>query len=133
MTKEPITLQEAFNQIWDWFVVKKNKRSIDIHNIRPGGGVTCEYNGANGAHCAVGVLIKDFDILAGSNNDAIESLLDRCPAIKDYLSKITLWQLTQLQDIHDEESKVPEMFNENVRLRLIKFAANWFLKVPQES
>ena len=50
-----MTNQEAFNKVWDHFIVKKGPPSI----AWDGEAHRCFYRMGNGAKCAVGVLISD--------------------------------------------------------------------------
>jgi len=53
------TAQDAFNAVWDWFVVQG--RPASIAQLAEGCRPTCAYRGDGGARCAAGVLLDDRD------------------------------------------------------------------------
>ena len=49
--------QKCFNKVWNHFVVNEKPLSF----VQEGDQVTCSYRGPNGAKCAAGVLLADYD------------------------------------------------------------------------
>lgn len=63
-----ISAQEIVNQVWDWFIVKGNPKSV-----RMNGG--CGYRAGN-LRCAVGCLIRDDEYQPEMEGKGVNSLLN---------------------------------------------------------
>jgi len=118
--------QEIFNQVWDWFVIKKNRRSAHADNNM------CLYRGPRGAKCAVGCLIPDEmanrHSLKKLNAD-VELLFERYPEIKKFLGGQRNWNfLDALQSVHDGLSN--KTFKREIEKELRKVAKEFRVKIP---
>ena len=96
-----ITLQEVLDKNYEWFVVKKQPRSMDINYKR------CAYRGADGAQCAIGCVIPDslYDPNMEDGLNGIGTFLsgfetERQPLV-EFFKDIPVSALQELQSIHD--------------------------------
>lgn len=144
-----MTGQEAFDRVWQWFVVDKNNPSID-----PGTRM-CVYRGPDGTRCALGVLLPD-DLysphLEGLNARTMFSGFflneDESDTIAVAVKPVTAWLNTELADndrlvvalqkAHDMAannglSPTPplEVFHRELEMRLRDLALSYRLQVPQ--
>jgi hypothetical protein len=87
-----MTKQEAFDRVWDWFVVQGKPRSSN-----PRG--ECFYRGDDGAKCAVGVLIPDPEYKDHFEGICAHALIrdGKLPALRN----IGLEFIADLQQAHD--------------------------------
>lgn len=122
--------QEAFDKVWNHFVVNKGKRSVKITR-RPLSGSSdnvCQYRSPSGDMCAIGCLIP-------------EDLYDPKMEGKDFLSLVTEFPkmaglflssnendqfFDNLQDLHDNKRKF-----DNIEESLRIFGRAHALKVPE--
>lgn len=89
--------QEAFNKVWDRFVVQDSPRGLDEYN-------NGSYRGLNGSRCAVGMFIPDE--LYHPDMEGIATYDDTCPYLTNLHIEIgwtekDLTFLTRLQVAHD--------------------------------
>lgn len=121
MNPKPLTLQEAFNQVWDWFVVQGNPQSTTDH-----GEPICQYRGPNGAKCAAGVLLTDEEYkpsMEGSSFQANEWGLHRFRHIEV--------EVGRMQCMHDQwQPLMCVNFNTYMKEKLTGFAIQYSLTVP---
>lgn len=113
-----LTQQQAFDKVWQWFVVDKNPRSMV--------GTRCQYRGTSGAKCALGVLIPDAlydDIL--DEGMSYQSVVDRVGLPPWY----KFWK--QLQGCHDDTSREDD-FTTGITDNLTNFATTYSLDIPKE-
>lgn len=69
--------QEAFNRVWDWFIIQRKPRSASVKEV-------CLYRSGT-SKCAVGVLIPDEMYHIDMEYMEITTLLNSFPAFKEYL------------------------------------------------
>lgn len=126
--------QEAFDKIWDWFVVQRKPMSTN--------GVSCRYRGDGGAKCAVGVLIPDelysesvegwmaYDIMVNCGQTARPAVCE----LNRWLRKettITVQFLSDVQRLHDNQVATPlYAFTQSMKDGLVRLAAQYKLKTP---
>ena len=122
------TLQEAFNTVWQHFVVQQGPPSIS------GGAGACMYVGPNGARCAFSVLLTSDELSeiheGDSAGDAIERLnLTRFRGLEEAMN--------EMQSAHDgaasshkRQEDTNTAFVIFVERRLRSFADDWQLTVP---
>ncbi len=123
--------QEAFNKVWDWFVVQKKPASI-----KPGSPLykrlECLYRGPNGEKCAVGVLIPDDFLYLNEilhENNTPESWPKPFLKALNWSRDDTFW-LRDLQKTHDNSCPGPDSFHTDIQNNLRQFAAENGLTVP---
>ena len=124
-----MTNQTAFNKVWNWFIVKKNKKSTE--NSFPN---RCKYRGTQDRKCAIGVLIPDNryikDMDDGLGMNIICSKFIKYYNLEDIFKNIDKSLLRQLQMTHDR----PSSWLKNGTMRLIpmeKVAKVYNLKTPK--
>ncbi len=115
-----MTNQDAFNIVWEHFVVKGNPPSrSELYG--------CAYRGENGERCAAGLLIPDekytpkmegFTVYEGFVFDALPGGLD-------------VRFIGALQNAHDDAD--PKTFREDVRESLEGVASRYGLEIPAEA
>ncbi len=137
--------QEAFNKVWNYFVVEKHGPSAEILS---NGAVRCQYRGENGCRCAVGFLLPDAEYVPDMENlIPFASKWDNGNYIDPWKNVISLRPLGEgfledLQSCHDdvagfegEEQRLctPEEFNPLIKEALESFANNYDLTIPGET
>jgi hypothetical protein len=117
-----LTNQEAFNEVWNWFVVEKHPKSVGEPGSRYVLGNDCKYRGPNGNKCAIGVLIPDelydeeWDGGRGANLREIQ--------LEEW--KNLDWALLkEMQECHDYDFL-------NMEPRLRRIAEDYELSIPGE-
>lgn len=121
-----MTNQEAFNRVWDHFVVKKGKPSMSKDG-------NCKYRGPNGAKCAVGVLIPDEAYRESYDSDGGYSLytLISDPPVSSVLCGVTPGLLFAMQHVHDASAKALRRdFHSMVEQGLRELAVVYDLIIP---
>ena len=88
-----MTVQEAAQRIYDWFVVDGNKPSLGPRN-------ECRYRGPNGTRCAAGVLIPDDLYEEQMEGDPISWVFDKWPAVKEHFGEAASF-VDKAQYVHD--------------------------------
>jgi hypothetical protein len=114
---EPYTLQEAFDRIWQFFVVDKHPKSLSSN------GSTCCYRSEYSA-CAVGCLLPDDLITPEVNYYAVADLENEIPQVRHLLLGIYA-SIRYLQHIHDWSADLASMTD-----MLRNFAQDHHLTVP---
>lgn len=129
MTKKEL-MQSVFNKVWQHFIVEGNPRSYEAP------GNTCAYRGANGAKCAVGVLIPDGEYSREIERYSFNSLVEEgrlTPTLRMYVEAGLRGFLAVLQEWHDDPLDGPSPENVTVEMDkefLRKIAADYNLEVP---
>ena len=126
-----MTNQEAFNRVWQHFVVEKQPRSY-VNNDG------CCYRGPNGAKCAVGVLIPDELYRPEMEDWSVTSLNSRADEFPTLfgpggcLAGANIDLLTRIQAAHDSYSIYgnPE-FDRYMGKRLREIAQQFSLTIPE--
>lgn len=126
--------QDAFNIVWNHFVVNKGKPSVDRDSI------SCLYRGEAGAKCAIGVLLPDKNYEKSLEGEELEFVASLIPGLR---VKENLGFLRQLQQAHDDASDKNDgiadakyeiadvkTFRKNIKVKLTELAENWKLKIP---
>jgi len=116
--------QEAFDKVWDWFVVQKNPPSV---NQETG---MCKFRGPKNTKCAVGVLIPD-NLYHKEYEAYVISEIKGTETLKDLFSLLSLSFLSDLQTAHDVAA-IPTglKFTSKVTSELTELAATYNLKCP---
>lgn len=95
-----MTTQEAFDRVWDWFVVQGKGPSITPTRSTDG-GITCMYRSLDGFKCALGVLIPDSEYRHDMEYKTVEEI--RAEGILPLsLDGLPDSFLKRLQDCHDK-------------------------------
>jgi hypothetical protein len=133
-----MTNQQAFDKVWDWFVVQKNPPSFD--------GRSCRYRAnqtPNGPRCALGLFIPDEEYTVRIENGGIRWLQQAHPdLVARWLPGLGFEFLAQLQWAHDQAAlrttigttfneEVETTFNEEVETRLRGVARSFSLSIPE--
>jgi hypothetical protein len=122
-------LQEAFDKIWNHFVVNSGERSFD--------GKACMYRGPNGSKCAIGVLISD-EKAAEVEGLSLQSIL-QSPELPHYDYFKSMFEKHEfayytLQRMHDNtQMDATDNFKEYMRHHLTQFSFDWHVSIPGES
>lgn len=116
-----MTQQEAFDKVWQWFVVEGHGKSMTADRS------SCAYRGEGGRKCAIGVLLSDESCARILNNMAV----DASPQIRELseLQGLGLPFLRDLQQAHDCTAYA-EHFTLDIKQRLTKLAATYGLIIP---
>jgi len=119
-----INIQEAFNKVWDWFIVQKNPPGIL-------GLTKCRLRGDNGSKCALGVLIPDSSYDSSMESDPVISarLFLRCE------SKVKGHEfLCAIRSFHDLSTRSWHgfTFHDEYKWRLKLVAKTFNLQIPEE-
>lgn len=137
-----MTEQEAFNRVWQFFVVEKHPQSkVYRCCTAKGGGAACAYD-SNGTRCAVGCLLGEdtiakltaesmltvaIDSLIGESrsyhNEEVYSLLKRD------LGDLPVAFLQRLQRCHDKHP-FETTFTEQIETNLRQFSEWQGLRIP---
>lgn len=114
------TKQEAFDIVWQAFVVEKRPQSVWSGH--------CRYRGPNGMKCAAGLLMADELYLSDFDTKGIS--VDGLPShVRNSLCESSEF-VQLLQTIHDEVI-APGMFTDHMRNRLSVLAQNEGLRIPE--
>ncbi len=121
----PVNDQDAFNRVWDYFVVKNNKPSRNEE--------ACLYR-FNGKGCAIGCMLPDrlakkADSLA-LDDSSINIVIKKFPEIASWFAYTSPLLLKDLQKAHD--SWQYGIKKEDKKESLRKVADKWFLAIPGE-
>lgn len=120
-----MTNQEAFDKVWDWFVVRGKPASL-----RPvTHGYGCVYRGENGTRCAAGVLIPDELYRLDMENMSIREVINQDRRLAEYFAGVSEDLLRSLQQAHDGLAGESD-FAEEIEGSLIEVAAWFSLAVP---
>ena len=118
----PLTLQEAFDEIWTRFVIGNAPRSVGPDPSGEFYTLICRYRGDDGSACFIGALIPDERyslIMEGCSSDVVYA-----KGIFDH-NAFPAQAARELQNIHDRN------FNER-EARLRNFARRYNLTIPVE-
>lgn len=116
----PMTLQEAFDKVWEHFVVEGKPPAM--HDWE------CRYRMSDGRRCAIGVLIPDERYEEGFEGESPLSSRLR-PLLGELLPGVPPSVLESLQMCHDGADE--NNFTTSVRKKLATFAMNHDLTVPE--
>lgn len=128
-----MTNQEAFNMVWEHFLVKKEPFGIDPETT------ACRYRGPGGSKCAVGLFISDEVAQAIEGNGLAELDASLFP---EFIQKEFDFY-TNLQGAHDaaarhgdswvrDEEVIDRQKRTRLRLGLTELAREWGLELPKE-
>lgn len=126
-TIQPIASnQEAFDRVWQHFVVEKGERSLS-----PRG--QCRYRGSRGERCAAGVLIPDELYDEGMEDHGIIELLQYetdvdTTALQEYWRNVDPYLIGKMQWAHDDSC---ERFHEEFEGEMRDIAKDFGLVVPE--
>lgn len=123
-----ITQQEAFNRVWNHFVVNKGKPS---YTKKEGYHVRCLYrNGEN--RCAFGLLIPDDKYDSAWEGDSASALLCR-DSFPDIIEPTSASFYDDLQACHDHAIGLHEEgnFYFDIHANLFKLAITYNLTIPE--
>lgn len=109
-----MTIQEAFDKVWSWFVVQGKPRAV-VNGM-------CRLRTPTGAKCAVGVLIPDEQYRDALDRRGITDYHESVPALEG----LPLDFLTALQTAHDKDGRDLGMTG-----ALKQFAKRWHLTIPK--
>lgn len=112
-----MTKQQAFNKVWQHFVVEKNPPSINKKG-------DCLYRGPNGEKCAAGLFIPD-----DKYRRSMECRPAECVADAMGVDTETAKFIRHLQACHDDAS-VHLRFTAEMERRLKSVAARFNLTIP---
>ena len=124
-----MTKQEAFDKVWEYFIVEEGKPGFREHILDKGPG--CQYRTKDGGRCAIGVLIPD-NIYEHYFEQAgpVAELMNRVSVIGTLLSGLTIF-CEKLQTAHD---LCPRSENDNfkswMKTRLEALSASEGLIIP---
>lgn len=138
--------QEAFDKIWNHFVVKGGKQSVQsassaAKNGDEYEGPLCLYRGPAGARCAVGVLLSS-DVIAKMkkkygktwNFQTVADLTEDMPSVKKLFRDMGDDGPAFLEDVqkaHDAPNS-PERFQRRITEGLKGVAKRYYLAVPKK-
>ena len=121
-----ITLQEAFNKIWTWFVIEKHEPSI-----RNG---LCEYKFGK-MRCALGILLPNKLYKSNMEGSSIDFILTYNPELRIHFPNVRMSVLQDLQNCHDLSADTEcyqnrsSIFLEEITEQLKTFAKSHRLKI----
>lgn len=134
----PTNFQDAFNRIWQHFVIEKNPPSVREHSIiKP--NTVCLYRAPNGNGCAVGCMMPDEmakrsdtlppEVLSSEflPSTSIRSVIARDSLVAEWFKNINPSALGDLQGIHDSIAK--GTFS-SFEMELVNFAQENLLTIP---
>lgn len=115
---EELTKQDIFNQVYLGLKRQGFKKSLNENETG------CMYRSYDGKRCAVGHLIKDGEYSTKMEGRSVGGL-DANWLLPKRLKPFLVF-LSELQRVHDESEK------QNMRLRLVAFAEQNNLTIPEE-
>jgi len=115
-----MTNQQAFNKIWNHFIVNKGKKSSE--------GSYCKYRDGAGNKCAVGVLIPDNLYDKNLEGKGYAVLISEHESMKVFFKDINIQLLLDLQCTHDDAGYWDKGILD--KERLIEIAEEYELKIP---
>jgi hypothetical protein len=121
-----MTKQEAFDKVWQWFVVEGHGPSVNDQG-------SCMYRGIGGAKCAAGVLIPDDIYEPAMEGKTIWRVVDMFKKLVPLLGSGTPF-ISDLQRVHDQSAMAysSQEFSAAVTKRLRTIAKAHHLNVPQD-
>lgn len=121
-----MTLQQAFDKVWTWFVVEKHPASYVMELEMP----VCRYRGPNGAKCAIGVLIPDEAYRPGFEYCSAYAVAGK-PGVIKAMKGLSEADLNELQQCHDRAVRdVGKDIDTEIQERLREFAESRSLTIP---
>ena len=127
-SREPMTRQEAFDIVWQKFVVERTEPGI----VPGTAGPTCKYLTEDGRRCAIGWLVSEELAQEMSHfNYRIGALFDYFPTLQTQMGRNVLFY-SHLQKCHDEASQAPASdFHKSIEESLQALAWHQRLHVPE--
>lgn len=119
-----MTNQEAFDKVWQFFIVEKNPQSFENSADNLVFGAACAYRGQNGSKCAVGCLIPDELYSPDMEDKRIFAIIELYPEIKTLFADVDGFFLAKIQEIHDHHFPYFQINMENL-------AIIYDLKIPE--
>ena len=115
--------QEAFNKIWDWFIVQGKPAGLE-----PNTDGACKLRTSDGKCCAVGLLIPDDEYEVSLESCAVdpETLIFRVPA----LNGLGALFLVDIQAAHDAAAYKVVDFHKRITERLTDIARRSGFTIP---
>ena len=106
----PLTKQEVFDQVWDYFVVQGHPQSIYYDTSGFG---SCMYRSEN-SKCAIGIFIPDDEYSISLEGTGTDIILELCPTPNVLLATVQGPFLERLQEIHDRATQLSKRSGEVV-------------------
>jgi len=119
-----MTKQEIFNEVWNWFIVDKQPKSVSEKGA-------CMYRGDNGKRCAMGIFVEDGEYDPTFEGGSVDILLGHniSRRLREFVGS-NLSILEVLQIAHDSASDNPDEFHASVCNKLTRIARNNKLVIP---
>lgn len=131
------TMQEVFNNTWEFFVVQKHERSTRPNTTRMKDTIwICSYRSEDSA-CAIGCNLPDelynqfiewHTIITIFNTRYPNKNSDHMSLIKNYFSNCSILFLSSLQICHDCADI--GNFHIDIEYRLGRLSEEWSLSIP---
>lgn len=130
MKKVPLKTLQQFQEAFDkvlWHLIRMKKRSYNFDT-----GICC-YRAPNKSKCAIGCLIPDE--LYEPKFDNGQGVVGLRTVLRKVFSGKYIYELTRLQEIHDEECYWhPDFgFNDEGIREIVKFAEKTSLKINENA
>lgn len=116
-----MTNQEAFDKVWQYFVVEGHPKAIS-------GNGKCYYRSPDGHKCAAGCLIPDELYNSRWETSSIEAVMCMDDAIALLFSRVDPDLLQALQWAHDQAQR--PSFHTDLQVRLRRVAEEFNLPIP---
>lgn len=100
----PASNQDAFDRVWQHFIVEGNPRCVDLG----GGSFVCVYRNPSGNGCAVGCMLPDS---MAAKADGFKATVYHAPLwdlCKDWFANVNIDLLRAMQSWHDSGGLYPD-------------------------
>jgi hypothetical protein len=121
-----MTTQEAFDAVWDWFVIQRARRGWDVPVAR------CVYRGSDGCRCPIGRLLPDHLYNPSMEGSSISQLIENFSDIEEHFTPCDVAFLNDLQLVHDNSVSAAGGydFNGYMQKKLRELAEVYELVIP---
>lgn len=123
-----MTKQDAFNLLWEYYIIFRNRRGWDIEQGRH------MYRGSDGCRCPVGVLLPDVLYNSSMEGYDVQQLWEEDDDFHQHFQLVGLQFLKDVQDAHDDGigPKGATDFNGYMQKKLRELAEIYDLVIPDK-
>ena len=121
-----VILAQAFNKIWNHYIINHGIPSFNHHN-------RCAYHGVLGARSPFGLLLPENIYSKDLENESISGMIARHLEIRLILGKIGVLALLELEKVHDDAAETTanlDDFTIKMQRGLLGFAQQFAIHVP---
>lgn len=129
--RRPRSAQQAFNNVWRWFIIRGNPLSqrpaTEAERMNGNNSMFCMYRSEDGTRgCAIGCQLPDKLYQSKYEGKSVAFMLEEDEAIKKHFEDVDWDVLNTLQRMHDNSFSIEELEE-----KLREYASYTFFTIPQ--